>query len=209
MALDWKQEINLSTITGLFKRGKGASAGSSALPTKTTMNLYQGDPKTTDIRKVVIVGVLLFAFIALFVKFGVLDQLARLSQKQGELAEQRMITESSKAAAMDYDEIKEVYDAYQARYGGSRVDAIAVLDMVEQLVMPAAQVTSIVFSDSTLTLTLYDVPLDTVGNIAKTLEGQSMVSAVNVTTASTHNAEGMNTVSTLVVTLNTSGSEAQ
>ena len=67
--------------------------------------------------------------------------------------------------------------------------------------MPVTTVTSISLADETLTLTLYNVPLDTVGNLAKDLETQEMVQSVNVSTATTQNAEGQNTVSTLVVTL--------
>lgn len=75
MALDLKKEINFSEVLGKF--GRGSRGGSSAFPSKTTMNLYQGDEQTTDIRKVILVGVLLTIGIALFVKFGVLDQIGR------------------------------------------------------------------------------------------------------------------------------------
>ena len=73
--------------------------------------------------------------------------------------------------------------------------------------MNASTVTSIVLADNTLTLTLYNVPLDTVGNLAKDLETQPMVTRVNVSTATTQKAEGQNTVSTLVITLVNTGSE--
>ena len=105
------------------------------------------------------------------------------------------------SATADYESVKATYDAYMARYGRGSNDAIAVLDMVEQHVMSASTVTSIVFSDNSLTLTLYDVSLVTVGDIAKELEGQDMVSAVNVSTATTQNAGNQNTVSTIVVRL--------
>lgn len=207
MALDWKKEVNLSSITGLIKRKGAASAGSSSYPSKTTMNLYQGEKSNTDVRKVVVVGVLLAVLIGLFVKFGVLDLLAQVSQKEGELASQQAIAMSLTSAGKDFDETKELYDAYTAQYGSASTDAIAVLDMVEQHVMNASTVTSIVLADNTLTLTLYNVPLDTVGNLAKDLETQPMVTRVNVSTATTQKAEGQNTVSTLVITLVNTGSE--
>jgi hypothetical protein len=40
-----------------------------------------------------------------------------------------------------------------------------------------------------------------VGDLAKQLEGQDLVRTVNVSTATTQNAEGRNTVSTLVINL--------
>ena len=200
MALDWNKEISFSSLLGSLRRGKGAT-GTGQYPTKTSMNLYQGDETSVDVRKVAIAGILIAIFIGVFVKFGVLDQLAILSQKQAELSQQQALASEMQSATADYESVKATYDAYMARYGRGSNDAIAVLDMVEQHVMSAATVTSIVFSDNSLTLTLYDVSLVTVGDIAKELEGQDMVSAVNVSTATTQNAGNQNTVSTIVVRL--------
>lgn len=208
MALDWKKNVSPSSVKGLFGKGGGVSAGSS-YPSKTTMNLYVGDTKTADVRKVAVAGVALALLIGLFVKFGVLDQLAMLSQRQGELAEQQLLVDSMDASLDEYAAVKEVYDSYMVRYGGGSADAISLLDMVEQHVMNTARVTSLVLSDGTLTLTLYDIPLDTVGDLAKDLENQDVVTSVNVSTATTQKAEGQNTVSTLVITLAGSGNEEE
>jgi hypothetical protein len=201
MALDWKKEVKLGDLLPFLKGGKKSGGGSTTYPTKTTMNLYQGDVQTTDVRKVIVTAVLLTIGIALFVKFGVLDQIALVSQKEGELAQQKQIAMSLAQAYGDFDEVKELYDAYQARLGSAAVDIIAILDMVEDNVKKKADVSAIVIADGTLTLTLYNVPLDTVGDLAKELEGQDLVRRVNVSTATTQNAERQNTVSTLVVTL--------
>ncbi len=202
MALDWKKEVSLDSVKQLFNRGaKSGKAGSSEYPTKTTMNLYQGESGTTDIRKVVIVGVILFLAIGLFVKFGVLDQLDAVSRKEAELGQQEALLASIKGDAGKFEQIKELYDGYTARYGGDSVDAMSLLTMVEQLVMPRATVSSIVLADNSLTLTLYNVSLETAGDIAKALEGQDAVKSVNLTTATTQNVEGQNTISTLVVSL--------
>lgn len=207
MALDWNKEISLSTILDLARPKSGGSKGSSAYPTKTTMNLYQGDSSTTDIRKVVLVGVLLAAGIALFVKFGVLDQLALLSQKEGELAQQQALVAAAMSNTQDYDELKEVYEAYLAQYGAGSVDATSVLDLVETHVKGSAAVSNIVLADGVLTLTLNDVSLETVGKLANDLRKQPMVSAVNVSTATMQESEGQKTVATLVITLLTTSSE--
>ncbi|MBO7674981.1 MAG: hypothetical protein J6S63_08225 [Atopobiaceae bacterium] len=202
MALDWKKEISLGDVVSFLKKDKKpGGGGSSAYPTKTTMNLYQGDTQTTNVRKLVVTGIVLALAIVVFVKFGVLDQLARVSQKEGELAAQKQLAMTMTQAYGDFDEVKELYDAYEARLGSNALDIIAILDMVEQNVKTKADVTAIVVADGTLTLTLYNVPLDTVGDLAKQLEGQELVQAANVTTVTTQNAEGQNTVSTLVVTL--------
>lgn len=204
MALDWKQQVTFDSVKKLVKLpGKGGDkgGGSTEYPSKTTMNLYQGDKSTTDVRKVVIVGVLLAVIIVLFVKFGVLDPLDALGRKQAELAQQEASLAAMKEGSSQYQEIKELYEGYMARYGGDQVDAISLLTMIEQLVMPRATVSSIVLADNTLTLTLYNVSLGTAGDIAKALEGQPSVKSVNITTATTQNADGQNTISTLVVAL--------
>ena len=209
MALDWNKEIHLGSIVSSLGKANKARSGSSSYPSKTTMNLYQGDTQTTDVRKVIITAVLLAAGILLFVKFGVLDQIDRVAQKEAELATQKQIAMSLTQQYGDFNEIKELYDAYQARLGSNAVDVIAVLDMVEKNVKSTTDVSAIVISDGTLTLTLYNVALDKVGDLAKELEGQDIVQAVNVSTATTQNAEGQNTVSTLVITLLGMGSEEE
>ena len=201
MALDWNKEVSLGTILDLVHPKKDGPAGSSAYPSKTTMNLYQGDGQQSDIRKVIVVGVLLFAAIAVFVKFGVLDQLAYLSQKEGELAQQQALVAAAKKGAGNYDELKESYDAYLAQYGSGTIDGIAVLDVVDQRVRNVAQVSNVTLSKGILTITVNDVSLDTVGNLAKDLESQSLVENVNVSTANMKNKDGVMTDATLVVSL--------
>lgn len=200
MAVDLKQGVSLSSVGGLFK-GKKGSGGGSSYPTKTTMNLYQTTVQTTDFRKTIIAAIVAVVFVGLFVKFGVLDQLQALSDKQAELSSEQAMLESAKAGASDFEELKTLYDGYMTAYGSGGVDAIAALDLVEQHVMPVAEVSNIVLSDNTLTLTLINVPLDTVGNLAKDLESQPSVTGVNVTNAATGKNAAQSTTSTLVVTL--------
>ncbi len=192
MALDWKKEISLATILDLVRPNKGEAKESGEYPTKTTMNLYQSSKKTTDVRKVVAIGVLLVVAIGVFVKFGVLDQLALLSQKEGELAQQRaLIAATQSGSSGDLGAMKEAYDAYLLQYGNGSVDVVSVLDVVDKYVKPRAEVTNIVLADGVLTLTLKDVPLNTVGDIARDLGKQkNLIASVNVSTSSTQKTEG-------------------
>ncbi|MBR3225174.1 MAG: hypothetical protein IKF78_07625 [Atopobiaceae bacterium] len=208
MALDWKKEISLSTILDLFgRKKKNVSASSSDFPSKTTMNLYQVEKASTDVRKIVIVGVLLAVGIGVFVKFGVIDQLALISAKEGELAQQETLLQATRSSNGDYENLKEVYDAYMARYGSDSTDVIAVLDMVEKRVMPKGFVSGIVLADDVITLTLVDVPLNVMGDLSKDLENQPLVSNATVSTSTTKTSEGEKNVSTLVLTLVTAKSE--
>ncbi len=201
MALDWNQEVSLATIMDIARPGKGGSKGSATIPTKTTMNLYQPETKTINLRKAVILLVLALILIGVFVKFGVIDQFAALSQKQAQLEEQQAILIKYAGSVEGYKEVQELYEAYVAQYGSDTPDAIAVLEMVEKRVMGKATVTGITLSGETLTLTMEDVSLETVGDLASDLEKEPTVKATNVMTATAQSEDTQKTVSTLVVTL--------
>ena len=201
MALDWSKEVSLSTIMDLARPGKGGGKGSAAIPTKTTMNLYQVERAKTNLRTAILAGVLVLVIVLAVVKFGVLDPLSTLSQKQAQLERQQQLLETIASGSSGYEEIKELYDAYVAEYGGNAVDAIEVLDMVEERVMGTATVSNITLSGTTLTLTIEGVSLQTVGDLASDVEKEAMVEATNVTSAATQNDSAEDTVATLVVTL--------
>ena len=201
MALDWNKEISLATIMDLARPGKGGGQGTGQVPSKTTMNLYQIERAKTNLRTAVLVGVLALVILAAFVKFGVLDPLGTLSAKQAQLERQQELLTKAAAGSEDFAEVKKLYDAYEAQYGSETIDAISVLDMVEQRVMGRATVSKIVLSDNTLTLTIEGVSLQTVGDLASEVEKEPMVQSTNVSSAATQEEGAENTVSTLVVTL--------
>jgi hypothetical protein len=90
VALNWNQEVSLSSIKNIITRGKsGAELPTTGYPTKTWMNLYQIDKKTTNLRTVVLSGVLVLVCLIAVLKFGVFDQLAIVSQKEAELEAQQ------------------------------------------------------------------------------------------------------------------------
>ena len=185
----------------LARPGKGGGQGASQIPSKTTMNLYQVEHAKTNLRTAVLVGVLVLVVLMAFVKFGVLDPLGTLSQKQAQLERQQQLLTKAAEGSGDYAEVKELYDAYEAEYGSEMIDAIAVLDMVEQRVMGRATISNIVLADNTVTLTLEGVSLQTVGELASEVEKEPMVRATNVSSAETKDNGAENTVSTLVVKL--------
>lgn len=210
MAIDLKQEVSLASIKDAInsiKSKRGAGSGGSGYPTKTTMNLYQVESQTTSIGRVIVVGVLLAVGICLFVKFGVIDQLALLSTKESELSEQKALLSATTAGMGDTDDVKDTYEVFRVQYGSGGVDASMVLDMVDTYVRPKAKVSNLVLSDATLTITLDDVQLSTVGEIAKDLDKQASVSYVNVSTASNQKKEDKTTTATIVAKLVSTGSK--
>ena len=201
MALNWNQEVSFASIKNLLTRKKGEDAPVTGYPTKTTMNLYQQDETKVRLSTIVLAGVLGLVVIVAIAKFGIIDPLSVVGAKEAELAHQQQLLAEASEGGAEYDEIAELYEGYQAVFSSSGIDAIAVLDMVEKVVKPKAQVSQITFSDYMLTLTLNDVPLDTVGNLAKEIEKQDMVASVNVSTATASKGESKKNVATLVITL--------
>lgn len=200
MALDWNKEVSFSSLGNLFNRSK--SSGSSKYPSKTTMNLYVVE-RNTQTSRVVLTAVLLVLFIALFAKFGVLDQYARLNAKEAELSQQQTLVAQTEAQLKDYDEVLATYQGFASTGDPNAVDAISSLELVTTQVIPYAEVSSIVLDDGILTLTLTNTSLSTVGELAMHLKGQDMVQGVSVSTASNNagSAASAGEVATLTVEL--------
>lgn len=192
MALDWNKPVHLSDL-----RGKN----STGYPTKTTMNLCVSGSQELDLRSAVPVALLLIVLVALFVKFGVVDQLAQVAAKQSELTQQQAILTADEAKLANYNKVEEEYDGYAVSTNSGSVSAITALDLVDTYVAPSATVSSINLKDNTLTLTLTNVNLDTVGALTTTLQGRPIVSGVTVSTAATSTTDTQNVVATMIISL--------
>ncbi|MFZ2755322.1 MAG: hypothetical protein WAY93_00500 [Atopobiaceae bacterium] len=195
MALDWNKPIHLSDVTR-------KTSGGSGYPSKTTMNLAETvTTNETDLRKVIPLAAVLLVAVLLFVKFGVVDMFGQVTERQAALATEQGRVSAIESKLTDYDSVKAEYQGYSSSSSKGEADAVSVLDMVEQQVMPSASVTGITLKDNVLTLTIQNVTLDTVGKLADVLRGQSLVSNVSVATAKTSASSGSNVIATVTVTL--------
>jgi hypothetical protein len=195
VALDWNKPIHLSDVTR-------KTSGGSGYPSKTTMNLAETvTTNETDLRKVIPLAAVLLVAVLLFVKFGVVDMFGQVTERQAALATEQGRVSAIESKLTDYDSVKAEYQGYSSSSSKGEADAVSVLDMVEQQVMPSASVTGITLKDNVLTLTIQNVTLDTVGKLADVLRGQSLVSNVSVATAKTSASSGSNVIATVTVTL--------
>lgn len=195
MALDWNKEI---TIGGPSKKA------SSEYPSKTTMNLAATEGRTVNLRNTILVGILLLVLVVLFAKFAVADFYGQVSQKQAELSTQKAQLAQVESKLANYDSVKAEYESYGTYVTGSsaaQVDALTVLNLVDQQIMPSARVTAINLKDNSLSLSLTNVSLDTIGNLVKTLNAQSIVSNVSVSTAANSATAASDVTATMVITL--------
>lgn len=200
MALDWNKDIS---FTGLRKRTGGA--GKADYPSKTYMNLMVRDTKTLDIRRTVLVGILLALVVIAVAKFGVFDFYARINQKSLELVQKSEQLGKLEEQLVDYDEVLSEYNLYESARivsEGSEVAAMDALELVDRIIKPSANVSSINFKSDVLTLGLSQVSLDAVGSLVGTLYEQPIVENVSVSTAANNQkGEGSNVAATMVISL--------
>ncbi|NLH91061.1 MAG: hypothetical protein GX481_01105, partial [Atopobium sp.] len=136
----------------------------------------------------------------LFTKFGVIDQLARVSQAQAQLAQQQTLVAQTESKLSDYDTIKSEYDTYALTSGGSSVSVSEIFNLIDSQVSPSAAINAINLKDNTLTLTLSNVSLETLGTLSNTLKSQQTVSDVSVSTAQSASSTQASTA-TMTITL--------
>jgi hypothetical protein len=170
--------LDLDETTTLSDKGKPSSTN---MPTKTTMNLYVPDSHTIDKHRAIPLGIALAVAVGLFAKFGVIDQLARVSQAQAQLAQQQTLVAQADSKLSDYDTVKSEYDTYILTSGGSSTSAINL-------------------KDNTLTLTLSNISLETLGTLSNTLKSQQTVSDVSVSAAQSASSTQASTA-TMTITL--------
>lgn len=198
MAIDLKKEVSFGSL-GKGKRGDGA------YPSKKTMNLYVVESRESDPKKIAVTGVILAVIVALFAYFGVAMPLMQVAAKQAELAKVQEELVPVAAQVKDYDSVLAEYEKYARVSNSSGVDSSTVLDIVENHVMPRAAVGQVILKETTLTLKLANVSLDTVGEISRDLSGQAGVTSVSVSTAQSKDAGASGVVATITVELQGSG----
>jgi hypothetical protein len=196
MAIDLNKPIHLGNL------GKRGSAGAGRAPVKTSMNLYSVGNQKTDMHTFVPVALALVIAVALFAKFGVIDQIARVSSAQAELADKQAQASQVEGSLQGYDAVAQEYKSYTTTLNPSEVNAINVLNMVDTQVRSSADVTAVNLKDNILTLTLTGVSLDAVGTLTTALQNQSMVTNVGVSTAVAGGSTTSDVVATLSITLN-------
>jgi len=195
MALDLNKPVDLKSIKGVFSKKEGLSGAD--IPSKTTMNLYQplarkGAKSPTTL---ILLGVLGLLLLVAFVKFGVLDQFARVDAARASLTATQSQLSSLEAQLAGMDEMEEQYAKYSNNYLNAEVSVPDVLDLTENYVKPYAAVQGINLSEGVLTYTLGNTTLDVVGDIASSVNTYPLVQSVSVSTAKTDDKTNASQVS--------------
>ena len=197
MAIDWSKNISFSGLT------KKKPKANESFPEKTYMNLVVREKREFEPKRVVLLAVVLVLAVGLFAKFGVLNFVDAVNQKEAQLHSQQQQLSALQTKLANYEDVLKEYESYEASslgYGNEIVSPMEALVLVDRYIAPVADITLLNISGNTVTLNISDISLDGVGKLVNTLYDQPMVADVQVSTAATKQSSE-DTTAALVITL--------
>lgn len=204
MALEWGKDISIGK-----KEGSGKKKAQT-YPSKTYINLMPTAAGPSNVGRNVLVGLLLLVLVAAFVKFGVVDFYAKVSDKQAELATQRQQLSAVEGKLSSYEDVVAEFEGYEVASiasAGMPMNAVEVLNLADQCVLPYADVSALSLKEDALQLSLTNTSLDNLGQLSSVLEARPEVKSVVVSTASTKQDAAGGTSATVTVTLQSQSQE--
>ena len=162
------------------------------LPTKTTINLAKRESRRKDVLTLTIGGVLILLLAGSVAKFGVIDQLDRLSRAEHSYNQVHSQYLSTLQAVEDYPEVEERYRTYSRSWmnagdknGLAKVDRQEVLNLLEQRMMPRGQVNSVSLRDSLLVVSMSGMNLRQISTMVESIREDPIVESASLNLAST------------------------
>lgn len=180
-------DLNNITLRGVGKKKKKMSR--RATPTKRSINLATAGEQPLNLRIAVPALALIIVGAILLSKFAVVDRLMAVSRAQGEVAALQAQLNQGYAAVKEVGDISERYAHYT--YSGmtqeelQRPDRVKVLQLLQKVVIPQAQVVTWTVSGNLLTLNLNRSSLQEINVLVQELNEHQLVDYCTVTTAST------------------------
>ena len=174
-----------------------------ALPSKKTMNFVHHESSFNP-KKVLPLALVAIVVIAVFAKFGIMDQLDKKTAAYNDLAQRQEQLAVVNAKLAGYDELAKQYGRYS--YGWmseSEVNTVSrmdVLALVEQKISPASVIENIAVNNNVLTLNIHGITLEQASAMVKSLEESEMVSSATVYSASAENAEDASIFLSIILT---------
>lgn len=153
-------------------------------PTKRTMNLYFKTDRTTAPATIALYS--LFALVVVFAlsKVMIYDILQEAKQLENRISALETQAVSKLEQLKEYDTVLEKYvRATPTEEQVSEVDRIKILDLIDTIIRPSAQVAKIDIADGKVLLTFYGVTLEQAGDLVARLDASKMVTNMSVDTA--------------------------
>ncbi|MEY8354664.1 hypothetical protein AALB39_15080 [Lachnospiraceae bacterium 54-53] len=172
-------------------------------PVKTTINLAQADHKLSRPVLAVPIVAVLAAVLCVFVKFGIIDQLSAVSRIEEQAGREEILISQIQIKTAGYQEILEKYQIeVQSRpdfYGAA--DAMKCLELMENVLLNSAKVSSFTVSGSTITVKISGVTLNNISSIYQNLMASDVVSGVQVYTAAADSGGNRSVIATMTIKL--------
>ncbi len=167
------------------------------MPTKRVINLATVGEKKTHFG-LALPGIILILIAAVvFSKFLVIDRFTEVTNARRQVSELQTRLNEGYAELADFDDLAELYAHYT--YSGftneerTRTDRTEVLNLIRNMILPYAEVSSWTISGNQLTVEMVGDTLQQINLIVQQLEQQDLVDFCTVNTANTDdNTRGNN-----------------
>ena len=176
----------------LKSKPKTKNKVNAAAPLKKTMN-FSRHVSSFDLRKMAPYLIVIVIVLALFAKFGFIDQLSKKSDAYAQLADIQSQQEMLDLKLKDYPELEKQYGRYS--YGWmsedevSLVDRMEVYSLIESKIMDAAVIENFAINGNVITMNIRGITLIQASAVVKDLESSPMVDSAYVYSAEAENAE--------------------
>ena len=188
----------------------GKKGGKNKYPEKTYINLVQDENKGKNTKALIYFGIYLI-FLALFVKFAVLDQLDKVNAAEAQynrvLSQVTEIKQKNSEYAAVKAQYDEVTDWYMSEEEKLEVDKSNVFRMLEDDIMPYVGLSSVQISGKTIVVQTNVTNLQTVSAFLSKLQNDPRNGYVSVTTAAAKKKENEKNDVTATVVITYGGSE--
>ena len=181
--------MNAVALAVKSKSKKAGGIKRRQMPTKRTINLAtQGEKKMNY--GVLIPSIILILLVAgVFSKFLVIDRFKEVSDAQHLVYDLQTRLDQGYEELSDFDDLSELYAHYT--YSGftaeelNRTDRVDILNLIRNMILPYAEVTSWSVTGNQLTINMNAESLQQINLIVQQLEQQPLVDFCTVNTANT------------------------
>lgn len=187
----------------LKSKPKTKNKVNAAAPSKKTMN-FSRHVSSFDLRKMTPYLIVIVIVLALFAKFGFIDQLSKKTDAYAQLADIQSQQEVLNLKLKDYPELEKQYGRYS--YGWmsedevSLVDRMEVYSLIESKIMDAAVIEDFAINGNVITMNIRGITLIQASAVVKDLESSPMVDSAYVYSAEAENAEQAEMFMTINIT---------
>lgn len=173
------------------------------VPSKKTMNFVHHQ-STFNLKKVLPIVLVVLIVAAVFVKFGILDPLAKKTAALNELSMKQEQLAAINTKLAGYPELEKEYGRYS--YGWMNdteinlVSRMDVLNLIEQRIATKAIIDDIAVNNNVLTLNIHGITLEQASSMVKNLEESDLVTSASVYNAVAEDAETAQIFMSIILT---------